>query len=151
MFWVLSASPCNKLVNAHLCVWQMCVFKSWSYLTAQTISSQAEKCFVSRFWFYWDVLHVPELSIASTHVRVHVDTQLRFKDHTGPLSLALFHRCYTLYGVQERLMQRRGENPDLTTVSAHRTLVVWAPWVCRVKTPCTSVQTHWPSTAHCQQ
>lgn len=82
MFWVLSASPCNKLLNAHLYVWEMCAFKSWSYLTAQTISSQAEKYFLSSFWFYWAVLHIPELSLATdshtyTYIRTHVRSDLR--------------------------------------------------------------------------
>lgn len=152
MFWVLSASPCNKLLNAHLCVWEMCVFKSWSYLTAQTISSQAQKYFLSRFWFYWAVLHVPELSLASTHIHIHVHTQLRFKDHTGPLSLVLFQRCYTLCGYKRGWC--REEEKILTCwqwVCTQRIVVVWARWLCRVKTPCTSIQAHWLSVAHCQE
>lgn len=118
MFWVLSASPCNKLLNAHLCVWEMCVFKSWSYLTAQTISSQAEKYFLSRFWFYWVVLHVPELSLATTHIRIHIHTQLRFKDHTGLLSLALFHRWYTLCGYKRGWCREEEEK-----------ILIWWQWM----------------------
>lgn len=112
MFWVLSASPCNKLLNAHLCAWEMCAFKSWSYLTAQTISSQAEKYFLSRFWFYWAVLHLPELSLATdSHMYTYKCTYA-----CSDLRELVISACYTVPGLQREddARQKWRENPDLT-------------------------------------
>lgn len=84
---------------------------------------------------------------------IYTYTQLRFKDHTGPLSLALFHRCYTLCGYK-RGWCREEEEKILTgwqQVCTQRIVVVWAQRLCRVKIPCTSIHTHWPSIAHCQE